>query len=307
MGEASGSDGSGMGTPAAEREYLRHRSEAINELPAMPEMARRLLILRSNPYADVDDLARVVEMDPSLSAQIIRYARSPFFSYRGEVISVQSAISRVLGYEPVMSIALGIASAAPFRVPQEGPLGLRRFWRDAIYCASLCQALINVMPFDHRPRPGLAYLGGLLHNFGTVVLGHLFPESFDRLNRALEEQPERGLDEIERELLDVGHHEVGEWLMQAWRMPGEVINAVAHHHDPHYDGVHAVYPNLVLTANRLLAAHGIGEGRVGEESPLPLEGLLERLELHREPMDRVVDELLVGRGNLDDMAARMAP
>ena len=123
-----------------QRASIRRRIEAITELPAMPEMARRLLMLRSNPYSDVDDLAKVVEMDPSLSAQIIRYARSPFCSDRGNVVSVQSAISRVLGYEPVMNIALGIASASPFRIPMEGPLGLRGYWRDAIYCAASVRA-----------------------------------------------------------------------------------------------------------------------------------------------------------------------
>ena len=285
----------------AERARIRQRIEAISELPAMPEMARRLLVLRSNPYSDVDDLAKVVEMDPSLSAQVIRYARSPFFSYRGKVVSVQSAISRVLGYEPVMNIALGIACASPFRIPMEGPLGLRTYWRDSIYCAALCQSLINALPYAQRPKPGLAYLSGLLHNFGVVLLGHLFPEEFERLNRRLEEEPETPLAEHERRLLDAGHVELGEWLMGAWRMPGEVVVAISHHHDPDYDGVHAVYPNLVLAANRLLRGHRVGEGD-SVELPAPL---LERLSLHEEHARVVLESVMEGRGNLDDMAEQM--
>ncbi|GAB6043619.1 HDOD domain-containing protein [Endothiovibrio diazotrophicus] len=290
-----------MSEGEGDRASIRQRIEAITELPAMPEMARRLLVLRSNPYSDVDDLAKVVELDPSLSAQIIRYARSPFFSYRGKVVSVQSAISRVLGYEPVMNIALGIASASPFRIPLAGPLGLRHYWRDAIYCAALCQALINALPYQQRPKPGLAYLGGLLHNFGVVLLGHLFPEEFERLNLRLEAEPETPIAEHERSMLDAGHAELGEWLMAAWRMPAELVTAVAEHHNPDYDGVHSAYPNLVLVANRLLRAHRVGEG---ESDELPAS-LMERLSLHEDHARRVLEGVMEGRQGLDDMAEQM--
>lgn len=283
------------------RASIRARIEAVTELPAMPEMARRLLMLRSNPYSDVDDLAKVVEMDPSLAAQIIRYARSPFFSYRGKVVSVQSAISRVLGYEPVMNIALGIASASPFTIPQEGPLGLRTYWRDAIYCAALCQSLINALPYEQRPKPGLAYLSGLLHNFGVVLLGHLFAPEFERINLDMAREPDLPFIEHERRDLDAGHIELGVWLMESWRMPGEVISAIAEHHNPDYDGIHSAYPNLVLVANRLLRAHKIGEG---ESTELPGE-LLERLSLHEEHARVVLEGVMEGRRSLDDMAEQM--
>ena len=287
--------------PEDRRASIRRRIEAITELPAMPEMARRLLVLRSNPYSDVDDLAKVVELDPSLSAQIIHYARSPFFSYRGKVVSVQSAISRVLGYEPVMNIALGIASASPFRIPMDGPVGLRDYWRDAVYCGAVCQSLINALPYQQRPKPGLAYLSGLLHNFGVVLLGHLFPEEFERLNAGLEAEPDIPLAEHERRLLDAGHVELGVWLMKAWRMPAEVVTSIAEHHNPDYDGVHSVYPNLVFVANRLLRAHRVGEG---ESDELPA-ALLERLSLHEEHARVVLEGVMEGRSNLDDMAERM--
>ncbi len=296
MSEENGNGGEGLG-----RESLRRRIETISELPAMPEMARRLLVLRSNPYADVDDLAKVVEMDPSLAAQIIRYARSPFFSYRGKVVSVQSAISRVLGYEPVMNIALGIASARPFLIPMEGAFGLRNYWRDAVYCAALCQSLINAMPYDQRPKPGLAYLSGLLHNFGLVLMGHLFPELFERLNAMAEAEPEASLEELERRIMDAGHVELGAWLMEAWQMPVELVTAITEHHNPDYDGVHSVYPNLVYVANRLLHTHQVGEASDG----LIPSSLLERLSLHEEHARMVMEGIMDGRDSLEDMAEAM--
>lgn len=66
---------------------IRRRIEQVYELPPMPEMARRILQLRGNPDASVADLAAIIEFDPSLAAQVVRYAASPFYAYRGKINS----------------------------------------------------------------------------------------------------------------------------------------------------------------------------------------------------------------------------
>lgn len=241
------------------RERIRARISATDDLPALPKVAHELLQLSVNPYANASDLAAIVEQDPSLAAQLLRYANSPLYGYRGQVESIRDVIARVLGYDLVMDIALGLAVGRSFRNPVGGPLGLEAYWRHAVYCASLTQRLAARMPGSQRPRAGLAYLAGLLHNFGVLLLGHLFPEDFQLLNDGLAREPGRALPTLENELLGVSHVELGAWLMQSWNMPDELVNAIRHHHDDEYVGMYAIYPNLVLLANRLLAAHHIGD------------------------------------------------
>lgn len=238
---------------------LRRRIESIRELPAMPEMARQLAALRADPAADADRLARLVETDPSLAAQVVRYARSPFFGYRGQVDSVQVAVSRVLGFEMVLNLALGIAAARPFKMPTLGPLGLNAFWRHATYSAALVQALGRELAPPARPPAGLCYLAGLLHNFGHLLLGHLFKREFCALNAAVGERPDVPVVTQELTMLGIDHGEFGAWLMEAWNMPPEVIVAVREHHNEHYDGPHAVYARLVLLVDRMLKEHGLGD------------------------------------------------
>lgn len=285
-------------TPVAS---IRQRIERITQLPAMPTLAQKIIQLNANPYAHAEDLAKLVEKDPSLTAQIVRYAQSPFYGYQGKVASVRQAISRVLGYDMVMNIALGVAAARPFKVPPEGPLGLIAFWRHATYSAALCQALCNIMPRAHRPRPGTAYLVGLLHNFGYLLLGHLFPKEFALLHRAVAKEPETPIVELEQRLLGVTHMELGAWLMEAWSMPAEIIVVQKEHHNTDYDGVHADYVHLVALADRLLKGMELGDAA---SDTLPTE-MLATMGLEREQVLKVLERTVESREELDTMARQL--
>ncbi|MGM0595243.1 MAG: HDOD domain-containing protein [Pseudomonadota bacterium] len=286
----------------SEREQMRRKVRQVSELPAMPGLAAELIRIRNNPYAHASELAAVIEQDPSLAAQLMRYATSPLYAYQGKLESVEQAIVRVLGMDFVLDIAFGLALGKAFNNPKSGPLGLNSFWRHAVYCAALTQTLCNAIDYTRRPPAGMGYLSGLLHNFGILLLGHLFPAQFKRLNRAVAENPERGILELERETIGVSHTELGLWLMDAWDMPKEVIATVTEHHDPKSDGDFSTYANLVYIANALLKRHGIGDG---ESMEIPAE-LKERFGLSDEQLEIALGSVLEGREGLEFMAAKMA-
>ncbi len=284
------------------REHIRAKVRDVQELPAMPGIATEIIRIRNNPYAHASELAAVIEQDPSLSAQLIRYATSPLYAYQGKVESVEQAIVRVLGMDFVQDIAFGLSLGRSFRNPKEGPLGLNAFWHHALHSATLVQSLCNAIEFSRRPPASMGYLAGLLHNFGFLLLGHLFPSQFERLNRTLEERPELSLAELELKAVGVTHGELGRWLMEAWEMPREIIEAVGMHHDPEHHSDYSIYANLVLIANRLLSRHGIGEA---ESSELPAE-LLERLGLSEAAAERALEQVLSDAEGLEFMARKMA-
>lgn len=290
---------------------IRRRIEQVYELPPMPEMARQVLQLRNNPDASIADLAAIVELDPSLSAQVVRYAASPFYAYRGRIDSIHDAITRVLGFDMVMNMALGLATGKSFRNPCEGPLGLHAFWRHAVYSATLVQALAKRMPPSQRPQPGMVYLAGLLHNFGFLLLGHLFPPEFKLLNKLVAAHPESPVTALEKcvlgmgqaqNLLEMGHARIGSWLMQSWQMPAEIIITLQEHHNPAYAGDHAVFPHLVMIADHVLKGRDIGDAPDAELPPMSLEvaGLTPDTVLE------VVEQLFENCGALDSMARQLA-
>ena len=240
---------------------IERRIEQVYELPPMPELARRILQLQSDPTSGAAQLANIVQLDPSLAAQVIRYASSAYYGYRGRINNIQDAINRVLGYDLVLNLALGLAAGRSFRIPDEGPLGLSRFWEHAMVSAVLAQKIGSRVPDGRRPRAGLSYLCGLLHDFGVLLLGHLFLPEFQLLNKFAAANPDKTLTELEgrllgmggaRDLLAMGHARIGAWLMEAWRMPEPIVVTLLEHHNPDYRGDYEVPVHLVQLSDFLL-------------------------------------------------------
>lgn len=293
-----------------EEEEVRRRLEQVYRLPAMPAVATQILSLVADPNCTAKELAELVEMDPSIAAQVIRYARSSFFGYRGSVDSIQTAISRVLGFDIVCNLAVGISAGRVFRLPAEGPLGLNAFWRHAVYTASLAQALVRNMPNGGAFKPGTAYLAGLLHNFGILLLGHMFPPEYAFLNKLAAFNPECPLVSIERKLLgmgaaqkliSLGHAQMGARLMRHWNMPPEIIAVTEFHHDGEYQGDFADYVSLIRLVNALLARQGIGDEPARDIEPQELA----RFGLDEAVVEAASARLLAGGDELDRVARLM--
>ncbi len=267
---------------------IRQRLSETLDLPPLPETARRIIELRVDPNADTMSLAEVVELDPGMSAQVVSWARSPYYGVRGEIKTVEEAVLRVLGFDLVINLALGLSLGRTLSVPKEGPHGYSPFWQQAVVTATLCSELVQLIPSRHRPSQGLAYLCGLLHNFGFLVLGHVFPPQFSLVNRHMEANPHINRFYIERHLLGMTREQISACLLQQWRMPEELVAAIRQQHNPDYDGPHAEYARLLYIASRSLRRHGFGDG--------PFEHiddyLLDTMDLNAQAVDEVTTRVL---------------
>lgn len=239
------------------RKRIESLLDEVQGLPAMPEMAQRILHVAGDTDSTAQDLAKAIEIDPSLSAQIISYATSAFYGYRGDISSVRDAITRVLGFELVANIAAGISLGTAFKIPAEGPIGLSAFWRHAVYTSALAERLCKALPRDRQARPGAAYMSGLLHDFGYLVLGHILPPVFDALNQAIAANPTINVTQVESLILGSSHTAIGARLLQRWKLPAETVITAQYHHTPDYRAEDAVYAHLIGLAESLLHEQGV--------------------------------------------------
>ncbi|PCI21453.1 MAG: hypothetical protein COB62_03620 [Piscirickettsiaceae bacterium] len=285
--------------------------QRLYKLPPLPDIAARIIQLKNNPNADAKDLAGVIEKDPSLTAQVIRYAKSAFFNYQGEINSVHEAISRVLGFDLVMNMALGLSAGKTLKNPPDGPLGLNDFWKHAVYSAALAQRLSHKIPKELRPNSNLAYLAGLLHNFGFLLLGHLFQPEFFLLNKLYAANLKSSIVSIEKHALgmgsgqnaiNMGHAELGSWLLDNWKIPPEVVVATKEHHNHDYDGEHAHYAALIALVDNALGMHNIGDNR---SENLNTE-LCKRLKIDAEVVTSELEKLIAEHEQMDIMAEQFA-
>lgn len=282
---------------------VKQRLEDTLDLPAMSQTHQKILQLRADPEAEVEDLVEVVRLDPSLSAQVMSWAASPYYAAPGKVSSIEDAVVRVLGFELVVNMALGMAMGKMLTVPKNGPREGTPYWLEAVYCATLAEQLCHAMPQEKRPKPGLAYLGGLLHNFGYLLLAHLFPSQFAVLSRYIEANPHFSLEAVEQQVINVTREQIGAWLLSSWKLPPEVYEAIRHQNQPGMEGECGVYSDLLFVATRMLRQKGLSDGPV-EELP---DGLLASLGLKQEMADKLLRKLVANDEALRDLTRLLVP
>ncbi len=247
----------------AVRNYTSHRiqktlTETL-EIPPLSPTTKRIIELSANPDANADKLVAIVEVDPSLAAQVVGWAASPYYSAPGTIKSIHDAVVRVLGFDLVMNLALGLSLGNALKIPENCREGVTAYWRQSVYCALTMEKLNQCLPAGERGIPGMTYLTGLLNNYGYLILGHVFKAHCAKLCRYQAVNRHVLHMHIEHFLFGITRDQMCGQLMTAWNLPAAVASALRFQHAPDYEGEGAVHANLCFIARRLLAAEGIGE------------------------------------------------
>ncbi len=281
---------------------IERRLEDTLDFPPLPEIAHRIIRVSADPYASVSDLARVVEIDPALAAQVVSWASSPYYAAPGKVRSIQDAIVRVLGFDLVMNLALGLALGKTMRMSADGAQGYRAYWVQAVHGAAMAEGLAKAMPSTLRPALGYMYLSGLLHNFGALILGELFKPQMQLVCRYIDANPHLGHWHVERFLLGVTREQMAARLMHFWHLPEAVCATLRFQQAPEQAGEHETAARVLQVATRLLRQHGIGSAPL---EPLP-DHAFAALGIDRDAALEVSEHIRSAREQLEAIARDLA-
>lgn len=288
-------------------EPAERRIERIYALPTPPAVVNQLLAMQHEPALG-DQLDNLLDAHPNLRRQLTA-CLDLLQAFADE--DPHKDANTTIEADHIHRITLSIAVARSFIYVCNGPLGAHAFWHHALSNAVLC---CRLLPRElHR---GTAFMSGLLHNIGFMVTGYLFPPEFKMLNRLFAAHSDMSVTVLERcvlgmgeaqELLSMGHAQAGRWLLREWGMPLETGIVACEHHNAGYCGAGEAYCRLVVTANRLLAAHAIGDTSPdpldNDEVPGILTGDLAAAEIAKnlasipESMARAVRELITHADN----------
>jgi len=125
---------------------IQQRLEATIEIPPLADTAQKIIKLRVDPNATIDDITGVVETDPALAAQVVSWAASPYYASPGKIRSVEDAIVRVLGFDLVINLALGLALGKTLSLPKDHPHQATPYGHQSIYTAAVIEGLTRAMP-----------------------------------------------------------------------------------------------------------------------------------------------------------------
>lgn len=197
----------------------------VDKLPSPSMVVIELLQHLEDDDMSSGQLARIIARDQALVVRMLRIANSPFYGLSGRVESVADAIA-VLGLRAVRSLAAtsavtgGLAGVAP---PE---LDTGVFWRHGIAAAVAARALARRLKAPEE----VAYVAGLLHDIGTLMLASVFPaQRADVLAHAAEHGMH--VADAERAVLGIDHAQIGSTLAERWNFPEQICRAIRSHHE----------------------------------------------------------------------------
>lgn len=274
---------------------IGERIEETLSIPTLSVTTQKLLELRSDPDAGVDKLVPIVSSDPSLSAQVVAWANSPMFAAPGRAKSIDDAVVRILGYDLVLNLSISLLLGNELKFDAKGPRGAVPFWMRALATARLAELVARQIPVTRRPSMGLVYLSGLLHNFGTLILAHLFSPQYAKLCRAIELNPHIEHWRLERSLLGIDSAQLAGWLFKHWALPESLVEAVEWQNQPSQAPQKSPLAMLINLCSRLLREQGLSDGPV-EELP---EGMTDLLGLRYHQIEAAVSQFEELRAELE--------
>lgn len=195
--------------------------ERAGQLYSLPRVAVEVLELTGQPQVDVRRLKQVIETDPALTARLLRVVNSSLYGLSREVGDLNQALA-LLGIKPLKLLVLGFSLPDAMFAGAPGDL-LGRFWQHtltrAVAAREISQRFCQV-PGDEP------FIAGLLRDLGQLVLARELGATYIDFWRHVAENG-GSLAALERESLGFDHTQLTARLLEHWKMPASLVEAVA--------------------------------------------------------------------------------
>lgn len=235
---------------------LEKISENITEIPTLPKMVTRILDMMDDPEIKIEEIADTLLQDKVLTTRIIRLVNSVFFGIQRDISSVKDAII-YLGQNQIKNIVLtsSLFSVFPNRNQK---FDLIKLWEHGLGCALISRIIAVIAGYKD---PEKAYLGGLLHDMGEIVLSQYYREEFDTvLDTVVKEHIEFHL--AEQRMLGISHSDLAELFKEHWGFSDDITEVIALHHAPQKAKIDPCLVSIVSIANMFCKVRGLDYGYV---------------------------------------------
>ncbi|PLX84029.1 MAG: hypothetical protein C0617_09410 [Desulfuromonas sp.] len=256
----------------AVRKISRQILKGEIELPPMPAVLSRLHMCLGGIGGSAGEAMKIVMADQILTSKILNVVNSAYYSLVSPVTSLQHAIV-IMGFRSLLSVITTHGLGQAF---SKNRAQVQEVLRHSFRCAFVAKQIAAAVGWDEEE----AFVCGLLHDIGKTALLSLLDDS--------------ELDEpAQASLLEEFHAQAGVLLAAKWNLPELVIETIEWHHEP----------GQAASGRKAVEIVFLADGLVND--PGRLESLLadcSALELSREKVDAILEELLRAEGVLDRVA-----
>ena len=276
-------------------DYDKIISSLEEKLPSLPQILEELVKKLSDPNSNLDNIEELVEVDQSITTQILQVSNKVEFTEPGEerITTIHDALHK-LGFENAKKIALNVSVLKLMKLTKSTVnFSCEDLWQHSLGVAIASSEISNLVGYDN---PDQAYACGLMHDIGKVIKLKYSKKDFSKeITSAYRKKIDLYDLEIMRNL--IRHDIAGAKMMQAWNMPESLILPVLWHHTEDraqrqdvFDPTSQTLIDIVYFANFLV--HKIGIGFSGHA-------------ITKVPSDKFLRSMGVDREGLDDLASQI--
>jgi HD-like signal output (HDOD) protein len=247
-------------TAALERLFAR-----IGEVATLPAAAQRILTITENADASLEELRDALQNDPILVARLLRRLNSSYYSLSQKVADLKTAVT-LLGTREIRNLALTVFLSRFYEAnASHGTYQRAALWSHSVGVGAAARLVARVCG---RGAPEEAFISGLLHDIGLILIDQSLQRHFHRVIDNI--NPATPTHIVEARLLTFDHALLGGFVSRKWNFPEQVVAAITFHHLPWcYTGPHKDLVNVVAVANYLCSRSGLTSLGVHNVAPPP--------------------------------------
>jgi HD-like signal output (HDOD) protein len=229
-------------------------------LPTAPKVVQELVASFDKASVSTEEIAKLVSLDPVLSAKLLRLANSAYYNLSRSIGTVEDAVM-MLGFVAVRTLVISSGLVNGFK--SVTGLDLGQFWRYSMRTAVAAKWIAK----KTRDNGELAFTIGMMHAIGQLVIHASMPDRAAALDAVAPPLDSRRLA-VEREALGFTYAAVGAELARRWQFPAVFSDAIAAFPNPLERGaVDRLAAIVHVAAWRVRALDEPGGGQAAEDFP----------------------------------------
>ncbi len=212
-----------------DQDALKHIVSRIETLPSLPALYVELVEALKSEDTPFEKIGDIIAKDIGITAKILKLVNSSFFGLRQQISNPAKAVS-LLGLDLIKAFVLTSGTFDKFKDLKIPGFPLEQMWQHAMITAANCKIIAQQAQLKRKDVDN-AFMAGLLHDIGKLLIAAYLPESFsDILELARQQSTSMAIAEME--VIGTTHAAVGAYLLGLWGLPDPIINATAYHHAP---------------------------------------------------------------------------
>jgi putative nucleotidyltransferase with HDIG domain len=210
-----------------EDESLTNVISKIESLPSLPSLYKEVVDEVNSPDGSLARVSEIISKDVGMSAKLLQLVNSAFFGLPTRASSIMRAVN-LLGLEIIKTLILSIKIFSQF--DEAGMSSLSSLWDHSISTAMIARSIATQRDLGQN-QIDEAFMAGLLHDIGKLILLDKFPEKCREISHLFSSSGCQ-LWQAEQQVLGTTHAQVGAYLMGLWGLSQSLVEAIAFHHCP---------------------------------------------------------------------------